>query len=218
MLARGARRAEAGGTVRAASRRRARPAARWRSPRSSWSARSTSSSTARRSRSALALLRHRGRPARLPARQRDHVLGRPPKSERGGRPAGDRAEPRRLARHGADRRRPAAGLTTGFVTRIEQNPALRRSRRRRSRRPPRSGIRSSRPSRRSSAARRGADPGRGRRVTADYGDAQLDALKRSLFAVAILALSRSGSPDGYPASQSRVVPLRSRSSEVCSVA
>ena len=49
-------------------------------------------------------LRRRRRPAALPARQRDHVVGRPGQDQRGRRPPGDRAEPRRLARHRADRR------------------------------------------------------------------------------------------------------------------
>ena len=42
-------------------------------------------------------------PAAVAARQRDHVVGRREQDQRGGRPAGDGAEPRRLARHGPDR-------------------------------------------------------------------------------------------------------------------
>ena len=43
-------------------------------------------------------------PAALAARQRDHVVGRPEQEQRGRRAPGHGAEPRRLARHGADRR------------------------------------------------------------------------------------------------------------------
>ena len=51
-------------------------------------------------------LRDRGGPAAVAARQRDHVVGRPVADERGRWAPGDRPEPRRLARHGADRLRP----------------------------------------------------------------------------------------------------------------
>ena len=49
-------------------------------------------------------LRDRRRPAALAARERDHVVGRPEQEQRGRRAPGHGAEPRRLARHGADRR------------------------------------------------------------------------------------------------------------------
>ena len=108
--------------------------------------------------------------------------------ERGRRAAGHGAEPRRLARHGADRRGADLGLTTGFISRVETNPAV----------TPAVAV----------AARAGISAGipvvpvddveqalldanvpaaEATAVAEDYGDAQLEALKKSLLAVALLA-------------------------------
>ena len=82
-----------------------------------------------------------------------------------------------------------SGLTTGFISRIERQPrghagrpgAARRGRL--DRHPGRPGRR-----RRAGRARRGRAAGRGDRASpTDYGDAQLEALKKSLLAVALLA-------------------------------
>ena len=71
-------------------------------------------------------LRGRRRPAALAARERDHVVGRPVADERGGRAPGHGAEPRRLPRHGADRRGPARRADeAASSSRIEHNPAVR---------------------------------------------------------------------------------------------
>ena len=57
------------------------------------------------SRSRSVLFRDRRGPAGLPARQRDHVVGRPVEDERDRRASGDRAEPRGIDRHRVHRRR-----------------------------------------------------------------------------------------------------------------
>ena len=52
-------------------------------------------------------VRHRRRAAHVAGRQRDHVVGTAGERQRGRRPAGSGAEPRRVARHRTDRRDPA---------------------------------------------------------------------------------------------------------------
>ena len=137
-----------------------------------------------------ALRRRRG-PAALPARQRDHVVGRPREDQRGGRPPGHRPEPRRVARHGADRRgadrradqrlRRRASSTTPRVPAAGSRAASPRSRRRASR-----WCRSTTSSRRRST--QGVPADQAKAIADDYGDAQLQGLKRAIGAVGIFAL------------------------------
>ena len=109
--------------------------------------------------------RRRRRPAGLPARQRDHVVGRPVEDQRGGRPAGYRAEPRLLAGHGAHRRRADRGPRDRLRRPDRRQPAAARGRARDDRRQHR-GRHRHRPGRRGRADRAGegaaGGPGAGR--------------------------------------------------------
>ena len=125
----------------------------------------------------------------VPARQRDHVLGRPVQDQRGGRAPGHGPEPRRLARHGADRLHPdrraddrvrrerAAEPGAAVVGQGAGRPGPAEGRPGRAGRRRRAGGRD---------ARRPADQAQA--VAADYGDAQLQGLKRAIGAVALFAL------------------------------
>ena len=148
--------------------------------------RSTSSSNETTFALALALFGVGAGPAALPARQRDHVVGRPGQDQRGRRPAGHRAEPRRVARHGADR----LGADRGAHERVHRarraepgGPAAGRA----SRSPssPRRAFpscRSTTSSRRRSTKRAAGRPGR-RRSPTTTATPQLHGLKRAIGAV-----------------------------------
>ena len=125
----------------------------------------------------------------LAARERDHVFGRPDQVERDGRPSGNGAEPRSVARHRAHRLDPAAGLLNGFNARIQQNPAVSADVKTQIAAATENGI----PIVTTEQAHQalldaGATPAEADAVTADYGTAQLDALKTSMLAVAFLAV------------------------------
>ena len=95
---------EAGGRVRAQARRPG--GARGALDRVRGPARDDRRGARRRPvRARAGAVRSRRRAAPLPARQRDHVRGPGRADERGRRTAGNRPEPRSLARNGADRRR-----------------------------------------------------------------------------------------------------------------
>ena len=134
--------------------------------------------------------RRRRRSARLAARQRDHVRpSRPTKtSEAGGLQgtAQNLGSSLGTAIIGAVL---LASLATGFSERIANNPASRRPRARRSPPTPRrasTSCRSTPSSRPRSTA--GSPRSRPSAVADDYGDAQLDALRLALGAVALAAL------------------------------
>ena len=135
------------------------------------------------------LLRRGCRPAPLTARQRDHVLRPGGEGERGRGAAGDGAEPRRVAGHGPDRlgaaRRPDDRVRG--ADRDEPGAAGR-------------GADADRRSRRGGvdivpvdqarqvAVDAGLPPDQADAVVEDYGEAQLDALRRSLLAVAFAGI------------------------------
>ena len=135
-------------------------------------------------------VRRRRRAADVAARQRDHVLGAA--RRRRTRRAASRAPPRTSAPRSARRSSarscsPAcspASTTASPRTPRSPSPCAPRSRPRPSR-----GSRSSRPSRPTpSRSRPASRPAEADAVTADYADAQLDALKKAMLAVALLAL------------------------------
>ena len=135
------------------------------------------------------------RPARIAARERDHVLGPARQDQRGGRAPGHRPEPRLLARHG-DHRRGAARVAGDRLQRARSptTPTSRRPRARRSSRTPRRGSTSCRwRTSRRPRSRAGSRRTRPQAVAADYGDAQLEALRLALGAVAPPRCCRSGS-------------------------
>ena len=113
----------------------------------------------------------------------------PGEDERGGRPPGHRPEPRRLARHGPHRLGPAHRPAHRLQRPHRREPRAVRARARpRSRPRPSRGSRSSRPSRHTPPHLGRPQPAEADAVTADYADAQLDALKKAMLAVALLAL------------------------------
>ena len=130
------------------------------------------------------------RAARVAAGERDHVRRRAHADQRGGRAPGHGPEPWILTRHGDRRRGPArvarhrlqranhrqpggTGGRAGDDRREGRTGHRHRARRRRSRTPRSEGRAHARP---------------GPAVADDYGDAQLDALRLSLGAVALAAL------------------------------
>ena len=167
---------------------------------------------------ALALFGDRRGPAALPARQRDHVVGRPVADERGRRPPGHRAEPRRVARHGADRLGPdpvadeRAARTASSRTRRCRRPSASRSPRSR-----RQGIPVVPVDDVEQAALDAGRAGRGQAqaIADDYGDAQLLGLKHAIGAVAIFALLSLWFTRGLPG-QAVTSPARRRHDELSS--
>ena len=135
-------------------------------------------------------VRHRRGPAHVAARQRDHVVGAAGGVERGRRSPGDGAEPRRVARHCADRRDPAHVADERASSRGSRRiPTLPQTRADVDH--ARGGARGSTSSRSTRCEQGAPTPGCRRAqadaVADDYGDAQIDGLKISLLAVAILA-------------------------------
>ena len=129
------------------------------------------------------------RAARVAARERHHVRRRAHADQRGGRAPGHRPEPRVLARHG-DRRRGAARVARDRLQRAHhRQPRRSGGRARDDRREGRRGDRHrARRGRRGRCREGGLTPDQARAVADDYGDAQLDALRLSLGAVALAAL------------------------------
>ena len=139
---------------------------------------------------ALALIGAGARAARIAARERDHVRRRAHADQRGGRASGHRAEPRILARHG-DHRSGTARVTRDRLQRAHQGQPrrFRRPRRRRSSRTPNRASTSCPSAEVEKAALEGGlRPDQARAVADDYGEAQLDALRLALGAVALAAL------------------------------
>ena len=125
------------------------------------------------------------------ARQRDHVRRSTARQdERGRRAPGDGAEPRRLARHRAHRLRPPDGPAHRLQRReIEQNPAISDSTKAQIIATTENGIEIVTTEQVQAAVLdAGATPDEADAITADYGDAQLEALKKAMLAVALLAL------------------------------
>ena len=113
----------------------------------------------------------------------------PTQDQRGGRPAGDRAEPRRVARHGADRRRPDRSADQRLQSRAwSENPAVspavreQVAARRREGHPGRAG----RPTSSRPRATQGVPADEAQALADDYGDAQLQGLKRAIGAVGVI--------------------------------
>ena len=110
----------------------------------------------------------------------------PAQDQRGGRPPGHRPEPRLLARHGDHRRGAARVARDGLQPAHRRQPRRSGGRARDDRRERRAGDRH-RARRRTSRRRRskaGLTQDQAQAVAADYGDAQLDALRLALGAVA----------------------------------
>ena len=139
---------------------------------------------------AMVLVGAGGGSARLAARQRDHVVDRRLQGQRDWRPAGHGPQPRGLTRHRPDRRDPDPQPDQRVQRQDRGQPAgARLGAARRSPPTPRRASTSSRSPRSSSRrSRRACRRTRRRRWPTDYGDAQLDALRVSIGAVAAIAL------------------------------
>ena len=135
-------------------------------------------------------VRGRRRPDDVAARQRDHVVGAAGEDERGRRPPGHGPEPRRLTRappSSAPSCSPACSPAS--TTRIAENPALSEPVRAEITAATEQGIEIVTTEQAHAVAiSAGLSPAEADAVTADYADAQLDALKKAMLAVALLAL------------------------------
>jgi hypothetical protein len=139
------------------------------------------------------------RPARLAARERDHVLGRAHQDQRGGRPSGHRPEPGVLARAAIIGAVLLASLATGFTQRIAENDDISAAARQTIVAKAEEGIDVVPVD---AVEQAGVDGGltedQAHAVAADYGDAQLDALRLALGAVALAALQSPWFTRGLP--------------------
>ena len=153
-------------------------------------------------------VRGRRRSDDVAARQRDHVVGATREDERGRRSPGHRPEPRRLTRNRPHRlgpaHRPAHRLLRPASPRTPRSPSPCA---RRSRRATEQGIEIVTTEQAHAAAvSAGLTPAEADAVTADYADAQLDALKKAMLAVALLALLSLMFTRNLPARRSSAEP------------
>ena len=130
------------------------------------------------------------RPARLAAGERHHVLGRARQEQRGGRAPGHRPESRLLARDGDHRRGAARVARDGLQPSASPTtPTFQRPPARRSLRTPKRGSTSCPwTDVEKAAVEGGLTQDQAQAVATDYGDAQLEALRLALGAVAAAAL------------------------------
>ena len=181
-------RAEGGSAVRAASRRPGRP--RRNGDRFARARRDDRRGPERDGlRRVARLLRDRRRAPDVAARQRDHVLRPSGGDERGGWTAGDCAEPRRVPRHGADRLGAAARAAERVQLADPGEPGVASDVKTQIAAATEEGIAIVTTEQAHQALLdAGLAPAEADAVTADYGNAQLDALKTSMLAVAFLAV------------------------------
>ena len=135
------------------------------------------------------VVRGRRRSADVAARQRDHVVGAAGEDERGRRPPGHGPEPRRLARHGPHRLGPAHRPAHRLPDPHRREPGAVGVRAHEITAATQQGIEIVTTEQANAAlTSAGLSPAEADAVTADYADAQLDALKKAMLAVALLAL------------------------------
>ena len=186
---RSACRAEGGSSIRASNRRSGRP--RRNGDRGARAGRDDRGDAQRDGICGVArVLWHRRRAADVTAWQRDHVLVSAGGYERGGRAPGNGTELRRVTRHRPDRLRTAAGPPRTDSTRGSRTtrPCPPTSRHKISK-ATEAGIPIVTTDQAYKSLRdAGLSQAHATTVTADYADAQLDALKTSMLAVALLAV------------------------------
>ena len=164
----------------------------------------------RAARSALRRSCRRARELRPPWRQgrsRTTSLGASRQVNEAGGSPGNGAESRRLAWNRTHRLGPSRRLLTGFTTRIAENPALSEPVRTQLQGATEQGIEIVTTEQAHAAAvSAGLTPAEADAVTADYADAQLEALKKAMLAVALLAFLSFMFTRNLPARRSSAEP------------